>query len=119
MKKFLLSLVLFLIINIGLYSQVIDRWTPLDDLKDFITFIIDPVDTNKIYATHLYGICKSDNGGTSWTSIDLFVSDRASSIVLNPVYRDTLFLGVEAIGTGGRGIYRSGNRGNTSTRYIN
>lgn len=115
MKRTLLLTVLLFILQKGLFSQVADQWTPLDDLKDFITFIIDPVDTNKIYATHSYGICKSLDGGESWTNIDLFVSDHAGAIVLNPINRDTLYLGVEAIGTGGVGIYRSANRGNTWT----
>ncbi len=113
MKRAILLLVTFIFLYNTSYTQVADRWTPLDDLKSFLNFIIDPVDTNIIYASYSNGICKSNNGGISWTDINIFTSDHTGEIVQNPLYRDTLYIGVEAIGPGGRGIYRSSNRGNT------
>lgn len=98
------------------HAQVADRWTPLSAPTSFQAFIINPVDTNTIYATYYDGVAKSVDGGGNWTLISLWTADPARSIVLNPVNRDTLYMGVEAQGTGGRGIYRSTNRGNSWTQ---
>jgi len=116
MKKAVLLLVLVIFTLTSARTQVTDRWIPLDDLKSFINFIIDPVDTNVMYASHSYGICKSNNGGASWTDIYIYTSDHTGEIIQNPINRDTLYIGVIPMGTGGVGVYRSANRGNTWTQ---
>ncbi|MFC2113552.1 T9SS type A sorting domain-containing protein [Bacteroidota bacterium] len=95
-----------------------DNWTSLSAPYWFSTFIIHPGDSNILYATQNDGIYKSINGGEGWTNVDFLGYDDVTSIVLNPLYPDTLYVGVEAIGTGGTGIYRSSNRGNAWTQVL-
>jgi fibronectin type 3 domain-containing protein len=101
------------------FGQVADRWIALGAPTYFQSFIVNPVDTNIIYATYADGTAKSTDGGANWTLTPVWTSDNARAIVLNPINRDTLYMGVEALGTGGRGIYRTSNRGNNWTQLYN
>jgi photosystem II stability/assembly factor-like uncharacterized protein len=88
------------------------EWIPLANPTWFDYFVLDPVDTNKMYAAYSDGIYKSLDGGANWTQIYLYTADIITDMEIDPLHPDTMYIGVSAMGTGGVGVYRSFNRGN-------
>lgn len=107
------------LVQIPLTAQVLDQWTTVPTPNYFRTFTIDPVDTGTIYATYSDGMYKTTDGGSSWTQKSLWVSDDPVSIIIHPISRDTIYMGVLAVGTGGVGVYRSPNKAATWSQVYN
>jgi photosystem II stability/assembly factor-like uncharacterized protein len=90
-----------------------EQWQPLADPTYFSTFVVDPVEPDRIYAGYYNGIHKSVDRGLSWTEIELFTADQVRDMEIDPLNRDTVYIGVTAQGTGGTGVFRSDNRAST------
>jgi hypothetical protein len=95
------------------------EWIPLANPTWFDYFVLDPVDTNKMYAAYSDGIYKSLDGGANWTQIYLYTADIITDMEIDPLHPDTMYIGVSAMGTGGVGVYRSFNRGNGWSQVYN
>jgi photosystem II stability/assembly factor-like uncharacterized protein len=93
-----------------------DSWQNITMCCDFLSLAIDPVNTDKLYATYDGpGIIRSTNGGLGWSGLSQGLEDITDNncIVVDPVDRSILYLG-----TRDRGVYKSSN-GGTSWKPFN
>ncbi len=84
----------------GIYKSIDGglTWNPCADvaLGTRLGFTFDPVDSQTVYVYSGGDVLKTTNGGTSWTQLDFGpphgVNQRAMSVMVDPLLRDTLFV---------------------------
>jgi hypothetical protein len=95
-----------------------ESWVALGDPTYFDYFVLDPIDSKRIYASYANGVYKTVDGGDHWTEVRLFTADIVRDMEIDPADNDIVYIGVSAVGTGGTGVYRSESRGNTWTQVV-
>ncbi len=105
-------------------------WTLLGasvfDQVAFGSLVVDPNNSNNLFATVRYGpngnsggVYKSTNGGVTWTNTTAsFHTGAASDVVMDPTNSQVLYAGLTQGAGGGssNGLYKSNNGGTTWTR---
>jgi len=67
--------------------------------------IVDPINTNIVYAAMHNGVFRSTNAGVTWTNL---LSGRATDLVMDPTSTSTLYAAI-----GGVGLFKTTNSGST------
>lgn len=91
-------------------------WTPFTyagHITPTLTFRIDPLNSNIIYAATYEGVYKSSDAGINWTLRTLSAGQEPTAIAIDPANPQILYVGAVTSGCCYTGVYKSTDGGAT------